>query len=268
MVNLVQAITQSVNTYFYTLAVQMGIDRMDAFLSKFGFGDETGIDLPAESNGVLPSPEWKRATFNKPWYLGETVIAGIGQGYWVVTPLQLAHAVAVLANAGLPHAPHLLRATRAALNAPVVTVNYPDPPTSLIRNRANFEAVRTGMIGVVNDPRGTAYKLGEGFPYLIAGKTGTAERFSRTSDVWTTTKNRAILAARHRALFECFTPAEAPRIAVAVVLEAGAWGGSDAAPIARKILDAWLTEQPDAPRPPATVNAVAASTATQTEAAQ
>lgn len=268
VVNLVQAITQSVNTYFYTLAVQMGIDRMDAFLTKFGFGGETGIDLPAESNGVLPSPKWKRATFNKPWYLGETVIAGIGQGYWVVTPLQLAHAVAVLANAGLPHPPHLLRATRVALNAPVVTVDYPDPPASLIHNPADFEAVREGMIGVVNDPRGTAHALGEGFPYVIAGKTGTAERFSRTSDVWTTTKNKAILAARHRALFECFTPAEAPRIALAVVLEAGAWGGSDAAPIARKMLDAWLTEQPDAPRPPTVVTAAAATADTKTQAAQ
>lgn len=270
VVNLVQAITQSVNTYFYSLALQMGIDRMDAFLSKFGFGSETGIDLPAESDGVLPSPEWKRGVFNQPWYVGETVIAGIGQGYWVVTPLQLAHAVAVLADAGLPHAPHLLRATRMALNAPVMTVNYPDPPVSLIRNQANFEAVRTGMIGVVNDPRGTAYQVGIrlGFPYVIAGKTGTAERFSRTSDVWTTTKNKAILAARHRALFECFTPAEAPRIAVAVVLEAGAWGGSDAAPIARKMLDAWLTEQPDAPRPSTVVTAAAATTDTKTERAQ
>ncbi|MDQ2972813.1 MAG: penicillin-binding protein 2, partial [Pseudomonadota bacterium] len=268
VVNLVQAITQSVNTYFYSLALQMGIDRMDAFLSKFGFGSETGIDLPAESDGVLPSPEWKRKTFNTPWYVGETVIAGIGQGYWVVTPLQLAHAVAVLAEAGLPHAPHLLRATRAALNAPVVTVNYPDPPASLIHNPANFEAVRAGMIGAVNDPRGTAYKLGEGFPFVIAGKTGTAERFSRTSEAWTTTKNKVILAARHRALFECFTPAEAPRIAVVVVLEAGAWGGSDAAPIARKMLNAWLTEQPDAPRPSSIVTAAAATTDTRTEATQ
>ncbi|MGH8163432.1 MAG: penicillin-binding transpeptidase domain-containing protein, partial [Rhodanobacteraceae bacterium] len=200
----------------------------------------------------------------------ETVIAGIGQGYWVVTPLQLTHAVAVLANAGLPHAPHLLRATRAASNAPVVTLNYPDPSASLIRNPADFEAVRAGMIGVVNDPRGTAYQAGIriGFPYVIAGKTGTAERFSRRSDTWTTTKNKAILAARHRALFECFTPADAPRIAVAVVLEAGAWGGSDAAPIARKILDAWLTEQPDAPRPPIVVTAAAAATDTKTQAAQ
>ena len=257
VVNLMQAITQSVNTYFYSLALQMGIDKMDAYLSKFGFGAETGIDLPAESNGVLPSPEWKRATFNQPWYAGETVIAGIGQGYWVVTPMQLAHAVAMLADGGVPHTPHLLHAISEGSNAPLVTMADPPSAPSAIRNPEDFDAVRQGMIGVVNDPRGTAYLAGtgKGFPYVIAGKTGTAERYSRKTDEWTTTKDKAILAARHRAWFICFTPAEAPRIAVAVVLEAGAWGGSDAAPIARKMLDAWLAEQPASALPPATETA-------------
>ncbi len=259
-VNLIQAITQSVNTYFYSLALSMGIDKMDAYLSKFGFGAETGIDLPAEGNGVLPSPEWKRKTWNQPWYAGETVIAGIGQGYWVVTPMQLAHAVAMLADAGVPHTPHLLRATRDGRDGPVVAMADPPEAPSAIKNPADFEAVRQGMIGVVNDPRGTAYVTGtgKGFPYVIAGKTGTAERFSRKGDEYITTKDKAFLAARHRAWFICFTPAESPRIAVAVVLEAGAWGGTDAAPIARKILDAWLAEQPASERP-ATLTASAAS---------
>ncbi len=249
-VNLVQAITQSVNTYFYSLALQMGMERIDRYLSKFGFGGKTGIDLPAESVGVLPSPEWKRKTWNKPWYAGETVIAGIGQGYWVVTPMQLAYAVAMLADGGVPHVPHLLRATRDGLNAPVVPLAAPPEAPSAIKNPADFEAVREGMIGVVNDPRGTAYQagIGRGFPYVIAGKTGTAERFSRKGDEYITTTDKAFLAARHRAWFICFTPAEQPRIAVAVVLEAGAWGGTDAAPIARKILDAWLATQANAPR--------------------
>src|SRR5579885_604307 len=250
-VNLIQAITQSVNTYFYSLALSMGIDKMDAYLSKFGFGAETGIDLPAEGNGVLPSPEWKRKTWNQPWYAGETVIAGIGQGYWVVTPIQLAHAVAMLADRGVPHTPHLLRATRNGRDGPVVPIDDPPQAPSVIRNPADFEAVLQGMIGVVNDPRGTAYVtgIGRGFPYVIAGKTGTAERFSRKGDEYITTTDKAFLAARHRAWFTCFTPADSPRIAVAVVLEAGAWGGTDAAPIARKILDAWLATQPDAPHP-------------------
>lgn len=249
-VNLVQAITQSVNTYFYSLALSMGIDKMDAYLSKFGFGSETGVDLPSESGGVLPSPEWKRKTLNKPWYPGETVIAGIGQGYWVVTPMQLAHAVAMLADAGVPHTPHLLRATRDGIDAPIVPLADPPEAPSAIENPADFEAVKLGMIGVVNEPRGTAYQagIGKGFPYVIAGKTGTAERFSRKGDEYITTKDKAFLAARHRAWFICFTPADSPRIAVAVVLEAGAWGGTDAAPIARKILDAWLATQPNAPR--------------------
>lgn len=256
VVNLMQAITQSVNTYFYSLALQMGINKMDGYLSKFGFGSETGVDLPAESEGVLPSPAWKRATFNQPWYVGETVIMGIGQGYWVITPLQMAHAVAMLADAGTPHTPHLLRATRDELNAPIVALADPPPAVGAIRNPEDFDAVRQGMIGVVYDPHGTAHGLANGFPYVIAGKTGTAERFSRTSDAYTTTKDKAILAARHRALFICFTPADAPRIAIAVVLEAGAWGGSDAAPIARKMLDTWLAEQP-APQQPATLTATA-----------
>ena len=268
--DLKKAIIQSVNTYFYSLALDMGIDKMDAYLSKFGFGSETGVDLPAESSGVLPSPDWKRATYNQPWYTGETVIAGIGQGYWMVTPMQLAHAVAMLADGGLPHTPHLLRGTSAGLHEAVKLM--PDPPSgpSAIKNPADFDAVREGMIGVVNDPHGTAYPAGtgKGFPYVIAGKTGTAERYSRKTDAWTDTKDKAVLAARHRAWFICFTPADAPRIAIAVVLEAGAWGGSDAAPIARKMLDAWLAEQPASALPPATVTASAAKPAAGAKAAR
>ncbi|MGH8213131.1 MAG: penicillin-binding protein 2 [Rhodanobacteraceae bacterium] len=269
-VNLMQAITRSVNTYFYSLALTMGIDKMDAYLSKFGFGTETGVDLPAEGDGVLPSPDWKRATFDQPWYAGETVIAGIGQGYWVVTPMQLAHAVAMLADGGVPHAPHLLRATRDGRDGAIVPItDLPEAP-SAIKNPVDFEAVRQGMIGVVYDPQGTTYAAGirNGFPYVIAGKTGTAERFSRKGDEYITTKDKAFLAARHRAWFICFAPAGSPRIAVAVVLEAGAWGGTDAAPVARKILDAWLAGQPASSLPPATITAGANMPATETRAAQ
>ena len=269
-VNLMQAITQSVNTYFYSLALAMGIDKMDAYLSRFGFGAETGVDLPAEGDGVLPSPDWKRKTWNQPWYAGETVIAGIGQGYWVVTPMQLAHAVAMLADGGVPHAPHLLRATRDGRDGAVVPIADPPEAESAIKDPADFEAVRQGMIGVVYDPHGTTYTAGirNGFPYVIAGKTGTAERFSRKGDEYITTKDKAFLAARHRAWFICFTPADSPRIAVAVVLEAGAWGGTDAAPIARKILDAWLAGQPASSLPPPTVIAGTAAPAAQAKAAQ
>lgn len=243
-VDLVQAIAQSVNTYFYSLALDMGIDRMAAFMGKFGFGRPTGVDLPGEGSGVLPSSEWKRATFGKPWYLGETVIAGIGQGYWVITPLQLAHAVAMLANRGIDRAPHLLRATQDGLGAPLVSAaSIARSAPSVIRNPADWAPVEQGMLEVVNGAKGTARGIAAGFPYLIAGKTGTAERYSRTTDAYEPRGNDAELAARHRALFIAFTPADAPRIAVAVVLEAGAWGGKDAAPIARSIMDAWAAEQ-------------------------
>ena len=248
-VDMVQAIEQSVNTYFYRLALDMGIDRLAAWMGKFGFGRPTGIDLPSEASGVLPSPAWKRATLHQPWYLGETVIAGIGQGYWVVTPLQLAHALATLADRGVAHAPRLLLAEQAGLGAQRVPVAPAPAAPSLVTSVPDWGTVVQGMIGAVNGDKGTARGLGLGFPYPIAGKTGTAERYSRTTSAYDTHLTNEQLAERHRALFECFTPAQDPRIAVVVVLEHGAWGGSAAAPIARKILDAWARERglPDTP---------------------
>lgn len=253
-VDLVDAITRSVNTYFYSLALKMGIDRLDQWMARFGFGSPTGIDLPGETGGVLPSPGWKRKTFNQPWYAGETVIAGIGQGYWMVTPLQLAHALATLADGGLARTPHLVAATSDGLNAPVVPTPQP-PPVPIAHDPANLAAVRQGMLGVVYSPAGTARGLGDGFPYQIAGKTGTAEIYSRTGDAYNTNRSHEYLATRHRAWFIAYTPAEHPQIAVAVLLEHGAWGGSAAAPIARKMLDQWLADTPPDKRPPLPVTA-------------
>ena len=241
-VNLYQAIEQSVNTYFYRLAMDMGIDRLSAYMSKLGFGRPTGIDLIGESAGVLPSREWKAAHSKEPWYPGETVIAGIGQGYWAVTPLQLAHAIATFAGHGVPYMPRLVMATRNALGAtPQALANPPSGP-SLIRKPADWDAVNKGMQMVIYGSRGTGRKLGVGFPYLIAGKSGTAERFSRKSDAYSTNRNTAYLATRHRAWFVAYAPADNPQIAVAVLLEAGAWGASDAGPIVRTMLDTWLAE--------------------------
>lgn len=253
-VDLVQAITQSVNTYFYSLALKMGIQRLDKWMAKFGFGSPTGIDLPGETGGVLPSPEWKRKTFNKPWYPGETVISGIGQGYWMVTPLQMAHALAAMADGGLAHTPHLLAATSDGLKSPDIPYK-PPPPVQITHDPADLTPIRQGMLGVVYTRLGTAYGLGNGFPYLIAGKTGTAERYSRTSNAYDTNRSHAYLAERHRAWFICYAPAEHPQIAIAVVMEHGAWGGSAAAPIARKILDQWLADTPPSERPPLPVTA-------------
>jgi penicillin-binding protein 2 len=238
-VDLVQAIAQSVNTYFYSLALDMGIDRFSAWMGKFGFGKVTGIDLIGESAGVLPSRDWKRGRFNQAFYPGETVIAGIGQGYWVITPIQLAQAVSILAERGVRHAPHLLQSIQDGLNAQPKPVALAPADPSIIHNAANWIPVQQGMVAVVNGG-GTAKGFGEGFPYLIAGKTGTAERFSRSGEEWENIMDVAV--ERHEVLFEAFAPADDARIAVIVALEAGHTGATDAAPIARKILDAWLKD--------------------------
>ena len=241
-VDLVQAIAQSVNTYFYSLAYDMRIGRFSDWMGKFGFGKPTGIDLIGEGAGVLPSEQWKRGRMNQPWYPGETVIAGIGQGYWVITPIQLAVADATLAARGVRHAPHLLRAIQSGINTAPELAPLAPPPPSIIRNSENWEPVLQGMIAVVNGG-GTASGLGKEFPYVIAGKTGTAERYSRTDETWTNIMSVAV--ERHQVLFEAFTPADEARVAVIAALEAGHTGAHDAAPIARKILDEWLKDDDD-----------------------
>ncbi|MEP6939151.1 MAG: penicillin-binding protein 2 [Rudaea sp.] len=237
-VNMATAITESVNTYFYSLALDMGIDRFSDFLGRFGFGEKTGIDLSGEGVGVLPSREWKRATQDKAWYPGETVIAGIGQGAWVVTPIQLGTALATIAAKGERRQPYLLRALQSGLNQPPQPAPPRLPRGSIFHNPLTWPTIEQGMVGVVNSPGGTARGIGDAFPYVIAGKTGTAERFSRTDETWTSIATSS--ADRHQVAFEAFAPADNPRIAVVVALEAGHSGASDAAPIARKILDGWL----------------------------
>ena len=255
-VDMVQAIAQSVNTYFYSLAYDMGIDRLSTFMAKLGFGKPTGIDLVGEGGGVLPSEQWKRGRFNQPFYPGETVIAGIGQGYWVVTPLQLLQAVSIIADEGVPHPLHLLRAVQTSIDSKPERIEPPAAKPSIIKDPAHWSVVQKGMIEVVNT--GTAHGLNAGFPYQIAGKTGTAERFSRTTEEWTSISDSPI--ERHQVLFEAFAPADDARIAVIVALEAGRSGAHDAAPIARKILDAWLPGDQD--RQAASENAAAMSAAT------
>jgi penicillin-binding protein 2 len=238
-VNLREALAQSVNTYFYQLAVDLGIDRFSTYLAQFGFGQPTGIDLPGESSGVLPSREWKRVTRNQAWYPGETVIAGIGQGFWVASPLQLAQAISILAAGGERHRLHLLRATQAGFDAPLVPVPRDPPSPSIVKNPANLAAVVDGMVAVMHGPTGTARAYALDAPYHIAGKTGTAQRVTRKSDQ-AMDVNKLAFSLRHNALFVAFAPAEAPRIALFVVVEHGGSGSKAAAPVARRILDAWL----------------------------
>ncbi len=243
VVDLREALAQSVNTYFYKLAVDIGIDRLGSYLSQFGFGKATGIDLNGEAEGLLPSRAWKRATQNKDWYPGETVIAGIGQGYWVVTPIQLASALATLAAGGERHTPHLVRATQNGMNAERDAMPLPPATPTFVRDPANLAAVREGMIAVMHGPTGTARASGLNSPFLIAGKSGTAQQFRR-KDNTEYDETRVAEHLRHQALFVAYAPADDPRIAVAVVVEHGSSGSKAAAPVARAILDAYLNKAP------------------------
>ena len=235
--DLRKSIAASVNTYYYKLALDMGIKRFDAWMRRYGFGQPTGIDLVGENVGIVPSPEWKRAHSREPWYVGETVIAGIGQGYWKATILQLARATAALADDGMLRRLHLARDRRDGYRAPWQPMPEP-PPVRISDNPAHLQAVREGMEGTMQ-PGGTAYSVGRGSPYLIAAKTGTAQKVSRRGNV-SVDPHALPLSLRHQAWFIAYAPAEKPTIAVAVMVEHGGFGASTAGPIARKIMDAWI----------------------------
>jgi penicillin-binding protein 2 len=242
-INLRESLAQSVNTYYYTLAMDLGIERLSSYMAQFGFGARTGIDLIGESTGILPTPAWKRASRNQPWYPGETVIAGIGQGFWVTTPLQLAHATATLAAGGVRIQPHLLQATQRGFDAEIEPVPLTAPPLSLVSRPENLQAVIEGMEAVMHSPSGTARAAAVGAPYRIAGKTGTAQRVGRSGDA-EVDQSRLAANQRNQALFVAFAPADAPTIALVVVVEGGGSGSRTAAPVARKILDAWVLREP------------------------
>ena len=237
-VDLKESIAQSVNTYYYQLALDLGAAKFDMYMDRYGFGRPTGIDLIGETGGILPSPEFKRTRFHQDWYQGDIVNAGIGQGMWKATLLQLAQATASVANNGVRHPLHLLRATRQGFAAP--WLREPQAAGDRISlNQANISAVKDGMLAVVHGPTGTARAIGINSPYLIAGKTGTAQVVSNKNNMRVDPHNLP-LHLRHQALFIAYAPADNPRIAVAVVVEHGGFGASSAAPIAKAILDAWL----------------------------
>jgi penicillin-binding protein 2 len=242
-VDLKEALAQSVNTYFYQVAVDLGIDRLSGYIAEFGFGQPTGIDLRGEASGVLPTREWKQRERNQVWFPGETVISGIGQGFWVATPLQLAQATAMLASGGVRHRLHLLKAAQSGFDAPLVPVEDEIGAISVVRDPRNLAVVVEGMVAVMHGPTGTARAVAADSPYLIAGKTGTAHRVSRKTDQQINV-NELAFDLRHQALFVAFAPADAPRIAVVVVVEHGGSGTRAAAPVARRILDAWLLQEP------------------------
>ncbi|HQS80831.1 MAG TPA: penicillin-binding protein 2 [Thiobacillus sp.] len=238
VVDLRRSISQSCDVYYYRLAVDMGIDRMHDYLAQFGLGQKTGIDLDGESGGLLPSRDWKQRRFKQPWYPGETVIAGIGQGYHLTTPLQLAVAAAMLANGGVRIEPRLVQAVRD----PVAHTWQPQPGgarAQLAITPKHLEAVREGMMDVMR-PGGTAARSAAGAPYTIAGKTGTAQVVGIKQGA---RYDADRLARKHldHALFIAYAPTENPTIVVAVMVENGGSGSGVAAPIARAVFDYYLT---------------------------
>lgn len=244
-VDLHDAIAQSCDVYFYDLAYELGIDAIHDFLGPFGFGRETGIDLTAERTGVLPSKQWKRQNRGQPWYHGETVITGIGQGFTLTTPLQLAYATAILANRGEAVRPHLLQAVRPPGNDQAVQP-VPVEPVEPVRleHPEQWKTVIDAMVAVVHGEHGTARAAGEGAAYLMAGKTGTAQVFSLDENEEYDAEEIAERLRDH-ALFIAFAPAYDPRIVVAVVVENGGSGSSTAAPVARQVIDEWLLRRPE-----------------------
>ncbi len=242
-VNMHNAIVQSCDVYFYHLAVAMGIDAMAAGLKQFGFGAPVGLDISGESAGIVPSREWKQKAFarraDQVWFPGETVITGIGQGYTTVTPIQLAHAGATFAARGQRFAPRLLIATEDPLTREVKQTEPKPLPSISDQDPAHWQLVVDAMVGVTAEPRGSARAQMQGTLYSIAGKTGTAQVIGIAQDE---RYREEEIDERHRdhGLFVAFAPAEAPRIALGVVVENGGGGARAAAPVARLVLDAYF----------------------------
>lgn len=237
LVDIQKAVTVSCDTFFYGLALELGIDKLTEFTRHFGFGQKTGLDVLGENAGLLPTPDWKMRRYKQKWYPGETVNVGIGQGYTLVTPLQLAQATAILANDGIAVRPHLVAGVQYGGTGKVYPVKIrrvdqiPIAPESI-------RIVKAGMIDVTK-PGGTAASVGTGARYAIAAKTGTAQVISMKQNE---KYNPNAIDQRHRdhALFIAFAPAEKPTIALAVIVENGGHGGSAAGPIARKVMDYYL----------------------------
>jgi penicillin-binding protein 2 len=240
--DLTHAIAKSCDVYFYSLASTVGAERIAAFMAPFGYGELTGIDISGEKPGLLPSPEWKKKYFKRPqdqiWFPGETVNFGVGQGYLLVTPLQLAHVASVIAERGKSFRPRLVTGVRDGNGHTSSIAPIANPSIEGV-SAGDWDTTINGMIGAAT--YGTAAAISKGATYAIAGKTGTAQVFtvSRSS----TLTQKVAERLKDHAWFIAFAPVESPRIAVAVLVENGGFGASAAAPIARKVMDAYLLRQ-------------------------
>ncbi|HHI93433.1 MAG TPA: penicillin-binding protein 2 [Gammaproteobacteria bacterium] len=249
-VDLTQAIVESCDVYFYDLALTLGIDRISRFLEPFGFNDLTGIDTSGELTGLVPSRQWKRQAKRAPWYPGETLITGIGQGFFLATPLHLAEATATLSRYGSQLRPRLVAATEDPDSREIIGLPAVPNIAVPVIDRANWDYIIRAMTRVVHSPKGTARRIGRGAKYKIAGKTGTAQVFSIKQDEKYVEEDIA-KKLRDHALFVGFAPVENPRIAIAVIVENGGSGGAVAAPIARKVMDYYLEQVLVEEKPPA-----------------
>ena len=246
-VDMVRSIVLSSNVYYYSLANELGVDTIHDFMKPLGFGQITGIDLPGEVRGVLPSTEWKRKTYKRPeqqkWYGGETISLGIGQGYNTFTMLQMATATSALANGGFRKTPQVVHAVQDALTHQPQAVAS-TPPVDLGFNPEHLNVVRNGLVGVTTG--GTSAQVFAGAAYTSAGKTGTAQAVT----IGQKEKYNASKLSEHQrdhALYMAFAPAESPRIAVALIVENAGFGAAHAAPIARRVFDYWLLGQYPSP---------------------
>ncbi len=242
-VDLHDAVAQSCDVYFYEISQEIGIDNMHDYLTRFGLGSQTGIDVGGEHRGLVPSKAWKRASFSnrddQRWYHGETVIASIGQGYMLATPLQLAVATGAMATRGVVYRPRLVAAVEDALTGERSMIQPERQPDVEISNEFYWDNVIQAMHDVLQGPQGTARAVGMGAPYQMAGKSGTAQVISIAQDE---EYDEEELEERQRdhALFIAFAPLDNPRIAVAVIVENGSSGSGVAAPIAKSIMDEYL----------------------------
>ena len=246
MVNLHKAVVVSCDTYFYGLATELGIDSVHRFLAQYGFGQPTGIDIEGELSGLNPSQEWKQKRFKQKWYVGDTVSIGIGQGYMLTTPLQLAAATATLANNGVPVHPRLLKAVQNSRTQETVALVSKEGEAVTVKPE-HLALVRAAMIDVTR-PGGTAARAGANAGYTIAAKTGTAQVIGMKQGE---SYNEKRIREEHRdhALFIAFAPAEDPQLAMAILVENGGHGGSTAAPIARVVFDYHILRKKPAVKP-------------------
>ncbi|MFT3735321.1 MAG: penicillin-binding protein 2 [Rhodocyclaceae bacterium] len=249
VVDMVKSIVVSCDTYYYILANDMGIDLLSSSIGVFGFGARTGIDIEGEAEGILPSPAWKKRRFKKPeqqkWYAGETISIGIGQGYNAYTPLQMAHAMATVAAGGVMYKPHIVRYIEDARSG-ARTVVEPTPIKTIPIQKEHLDVIFKALVEVNKWGTGTrAFAKAE---YTAAGKTGTAQVYSLKGAKYEGSKIHETL--RDHALYIAFAPAEAPKIALAVIVENGGFGAESAAPIARQVLDYYLVgKRPAGPAP-------------------